>query len=231
MSTDKPHLIRIDNLETRTLDRKVVIGRHPACDYVLSINDRNIGISGRHAAIEADGETAWLEDLGSTNGTWVQGERIGKRTRLVSGDRFQLDRLEFEFRAAVVRPAAPPPAPPPQPEAPKAPTTVAVNLEDLALPSPEQLKQASAKTAPPRVEPQAPPPARPAPVAAPPPPPPPPPPPRPARAGQRRTASGPTCPPSPPADPSPPPPRPQRRHLDPAATSTPAPRGLFVDLG
>ncbi len=171
MSTDKPHLIRIDNQDIRVLDRKVVLGRHPGCDYVISLNDRNIGISGRHAAVEAQGDVAWLEDLGSTNGTWVLGERIAKRTQLAPGDRFQLDRLEFEFRAAV-KPAPPPPL--------RTTTTISIGIEELALPAPAPMQpppKSQPKAAPPPPPPSPPPaPAKPEPVVAPPPPPPPPPP-------------------------------------------------------
>ncbi|MEJ0100889.1 MAG: FHA domain-containing protein [Pseudomonadota bacterium] len=144
MSTDRPHLIRLDNQEIIPIDRKIVLGRHPGCDYVISINDSNIGISGRHATVDAQDDIAWLEDLGSTNGTWVTGERIAKRTQLIPGDRFQLDRLEFEFRAAVKK-APPPPL--------RTSTTVAIGIEDLALPSPAPMqppKSQPVKLTPPR---------------------------------------------------------------------------------
>jgi pSer/pThr/pTyr-binding forkhead associated (FHA) protein len=122
MSTDKPHLLRLDNQEIRPLAGRITIGRHPACDYVLSINDGKVGISGRHASIDVTGDGAWLEDLGSTNGTWVQEQRITQRTPLATGTRFRLDTLEFEFRAGAARPDAPPP-PPPEPQV--APTMLA----------------------------------------------------------------------------------------------------------
>ena len=145
MSTDTPHLIRIDNQEIRPIDGKIIIGRHPACDFVIAINDKNIGISGRHASIVADGNSAWLEDLGSTNGTYVQGQRIAQRTRLAAGERFRLDSLEFEFRTAASVQAAP--APPDQVErtllasrqAPPTPVlakTVEVKTLDIKAPPP-----------------------------------------------------------------------------------------------
>jgi ABC transport system ATP-binding/permease protein len=101
MNTGKPHMVRLDTQEIFPIDRKLTVGRHPDCDYVVTVNDDSAGISGRHASIEVDGEYAWIEDLGSTNGTWVRGARIAQRTPLLPGERFLLDRLEFEFRAAV----------------------------------------------------------------------------------------------------------------------------------
>jgi pSer/pThr/pTyr-binding forkhead associated (FHA) protein len=99
MSSAKPHMVRLDTQEIIPVDRKLTLGRHPRCDYVITINTESAGISGRHASIEVEGEYAWIEDLGSTNGTWVRGARIDKRTPLLPGERFLLDSVEFEFRA------------------------------------------------------------------------------------------------------------------------------------
>jgi predicted component of type VI protein secretion system len=110
MNTSKPHLVRLDTQEIIPVDRKLTIGRHPDCDCVVTVNEQSAGVSGRHASIEVEGEYAWLADLGSTNGTWVRGARIAQRTPLLPGERFLLDRLEFEYRAAVQAAAAGAPA-------------------------------------------------------------------------------------------------------------------------
>ena len=109
MNTGKPHMVRLDTQEMVPLDRKLTVGRHPDCDYVVTVNDDSAGISGRHASIEVEGDYAWIQDLGSTNGTWVRGARIAQRTPLLPGERFLLDRLEFEFRGAVQVAASAPP--------------------------------------------------------------------------------------------------------------------------
>lgn len=101
MTSNKPHMVRLDTQEIIPVDRKLTLGRHPRCDYVVTINNESAGISGRHASVEVEGDYAWIEDLGSTNGTWVRGARIERRTPLLPGERFLLDSLEFEFRAAV----------------------------------------------------------------------------------------------------------------------------------
>lgn len=43
-------------------------------------------VSRRHAELSFDGAAVWLEDLGSTNGTWLGGRRIDTRVRLQNGD-------------------------------------------------------------------------------------------------------------------------------------------------
>ena len=57
------------------------IGR-AGCD--LDLNDPDV--SRRHAVIREAGEGIALEDLGSTNGTWVNGRRIEGVVTLAAGD-------------------------------------------------------------------------------------------------------------------------------------------------
>src|SRR5690242_21799536 len=64
------------------MDREIIVGRASDLDMVL-VEDM---VSRKHAKITASGEQIWIEDLGSTNGTFVNGEKI-KRARLKEGDR------------------------------------------------------------------------------------------------------------------------------------------------
>lgn len=59
------------------------IGSHPDGDMVLGHDD---AVSAEHARISFEAETFWLEDLGSTSGTFVNGARVG-RVALKRGDR------------------------------------------------------------------------------------------------------------------------------------------------
>jgi pSer/pThr/pTyr-binding forkhead associated (FHA) protein len=54
-------------------------------------------ISRRHAEIRCDGEQFLLWDLGSSNGTFVNNERIVEQTELASGDQVQLGRTVMLF--------------------------------------------------------------------------------------------------------------------------------------
>ena len=60
----------------------VVIGRSPGADIVLGDDF----VSGRHARVLPSGESAVVEDLGSTNGTVLNGERLSAPARLKVGD-------------------------------------------------------------------------------------------------------------------------------------------------
>ncbi len=75
------------------LEKEVfTIGRAPGLDLILA--DRMV--SGRHARIVHQDDGYWLEDLNSTNGTFVNGARVD-RHRLRTGDRIAFDRVEFVF--------------------------------------------------------------------------------------------------------------------------------------
>lgn len=53
--------------------------------------------SARHARIAARGPYNFLEDLGSTNGTFLNGSRVGASERLVPGDRITIGDTEFRY--------------------------------------------------------------------------------------------------------------------------------------
>jgi two-component system, cell cycle response regulator len=67
------------------LDAEVVLGRDPACAVPLRADD----VSRRHARIAPDGDGHLLVDLGSTNGTFLNGAPV-EVTRLAPGDRIGL---------------------------------------------------------------------------------------------------------------------------------------------
>jgi pSer/pThr/pTyr-binding forkhead associated (FHA) protein len=113
---------------------EMLVGRGEDCD--LRIQDGHP--SRRHAKLTIEGDELWLEDLGSANGTTVNGLAITSRTRLQHGDRVAFDlstfvvaapegnadadatvvrRVDADPEATVVRPA--PTVQTPQPSAPE----------------------------------------------------------------------------------------------------------------
>lgn len=60
----------------------VIVGRSPGADIVIGASY----VSGRHARFSLMGKDLVLEDLGSTNGTYVNGELIAGPTGLRDGD-------------------------------------------------------------------------------------------------------------------------------------------------
>lgn len=64
------------------MNREIIIGRSSDLDMVL-VEDM---VSRRHAKINSTDTEVWIQDLGSTNGTFVNGEKV-TRSRLQEGDR------------------------------------------------------------------------------------------------------------------------------------------------
>ena len=72
--------------------QRSVLGRSRDAD--VRIEDPNV--SRRHAEIVQEGSTYWLVDLGSTNGTEVDGRRV-QRVRLDDGSHFTIGETTVTF--------------------------------------------------------------------------------------------------------------------------------------
>jgi len=77
--------------------QKFLIGREQDCQ----LRPNSEMVSRHHCVFSVDDYSVRLRDLGSTNGTLVNGERIRKDVVLVAGDRVVIGNLEFEL---VIRP-------------------------------------------------------------------------------------------------------------------------------
>jgi len=77
------------------LDRAVTIGRDPKTELPL----QDEGISRRHCRIAFDKEKSafFIEDLGSTNGTLLNGKRLQSQKKLEAGDRIYLGACVVKF--------------------------------------------------------------------------------------------------------------------------------------
>jgi hypothetical protein len=91
------------------------IGRNPTCDIVLK-DDKSV--SGKHAVIKTVGRKSTLEDLGSTNGTFIEDKRV-TRHELRHGETIVIGEHELVYRDDVTLDAPvfggrPAPAAPPE---------------------------------------------------------------------------------------------------------------------
>ena len=135
----------------RPLDPGTTIGRED-CDITLSDPD----VSRRHAAIQIMAGELSIEDLGSTNGTFVNGDQITERRTLRAGDEVRIGSTVWRLRApaeatrlsdvptemsaaaqpTTLRPAAPAPAPEPAPAPPAEPPTEEAPRSEPRAPEP-----------------------------------------------------------------------------------------------
>ena len=131
LSMETPMLKEIPLSKERT-----TIGRKPHNDIQID----NLAISGEHAVVITILNDSFLEDLGSTNGTFVNGQSV-KKHFLVNGDTIELGKYRLKFVSevpqqtsgadfektmilrpgAAQKPASLPPAPAPAAPAPAAP--------------------------------------------------------------------------------------------------------------
>jgi hypothetical protein len=156
-------------LKEHTLSKeRTLIGRKPHNDIQID----NLAVSGEHAAIITILNDSFIEDLGSTNGTMVNGKPI-KKHFLQNNDVIEIGKHKLKYfndaptattaadfeKTMIIRSPAKAAPPPPPPAGPKDPSDTATGMKPFV---PEATRPASAPTPPP------PPPA----AAAPPPPPP-----------------------------------------------------------
>ena len=88
-------VVALDNTPDITLDRAlVVVGRDPRCDARLD----SLRVSRQHCCMtEADGAVV-VRDLGSTNGVWINGERV-EFGQLRPGDELSIAHFRYRLEA------------------------------------------------------------------------------------------------------------------------------------
>jgi pSer/pThr/pTyr-binding forkhead associated (FHA) protein len=72
----------------------ITVGRGGQNDVALENDDF---ASARHVRIEPRRDGVWVQDLGSTNGTYVNGIRIDRPRKLVLGDLIRVGETELRF--------------------------------------------------------------------------------------------------------------------------------------
>ena len=105
LSTQRSYVLRFisgkyQGTEYPLADGKtILIGRSSELDMVL-VEDM---VARRHAKISNSGGTVMIEDLGSTNGTFVNGEKVKAPLQLAEGDRVLIGTSIFKLVAAEKR--------------------------------------------------------------------------------------------------------------------------------
>jgi adenylate cyclase len=112
-----------------TPSRSVVVGRDAHLDDRVDLDlDWDTTVSHVHARLTQEEEAFWIEDLGSTNGTIVDGEKITTKTRLEPTSKVVVGQTQIAVQPT--SPATPAPAAKPQPE----PTGDILAVTDAATP-------------------------------------------------------------------------------------------------
>lgn len=74
---------------------ETVFGRSDSCTVVLGVES----VSRRHCSIRVEGGEVRILDLGSTNGTWLNGRRlpVDEPTRIEMGDRLEIGEVVYKL--------------------------------------------------------------------------------------------------------------------------------------
>ena len=134
----------VDHIDLKQGDMK--IGRKPGCEIHID----NLSVSGEHANIFTVGEDSFIQDLGSTNGTFINNKKITKH-HLKSGDTVVIGKHSLIYFTELVRDGRPPDEfaktviinpsrtvePKPAAPAPSSTETTAITLETKSKDSPK----------------------------------------------------------------------------------------------
>ena len=104
--------------EVQITKDKTTLGRRPYNDIVID----NLAVSGEHAVLQMVGADVFIEDLNSTNGTYINGKAV-KKQLLSHNDTVEIGKYKIKFivddgtdyeKTMIMKPGARPPAPPGQ---------------------------------------------------------------------------------------------------------------------
>ncbi len=77
----------------RYIQPVIILGREPGCDF--SLDDQTV--SSKHARLAYRQQQWWLEDMASTNGTFLNGDAVTTPTVLTHGDEVRLGHIELRI--------------------------------------------------------------------------------------------------------------------------------------
>ena len=91
-------IVSIDEVvikEVQITKDKTTLGRRPYNDIVID----NLAVSGEHAVLQMVGNDVFIEDLNSTNGTFLAGSRVGTPVAVKLNTPIRIGKTTFELRA------------------------------------------------------------------------------------------------------------------------------------
>ncbi|UYN92069.1 MAG: FHA domain-containing protein [Anaerolineales bacterium] len=89
--------------QLRFATAEVTLGRHPSCEWVLADET----VSSRHARLVFHHDHWWLEDLGSRNGTFLNGDALSAPVVLTNQDHIRCGQVSFTLHIEALPQAAP----------------------------------------------------------------------------------------------------------------------------
>jgi pSer/pThr/pTyr-binding forkhead associated (FHA) protein len=117
-------IVSIDGVvikEVQLTKDRTTLGRRPYNDIVID----NLAVSGEHAVLQMTGNEVYLEDLNSTNGTYINGKAV-KKQLLANNDTVEIGKYKIKYinevagptfeKTMILKPGTV--MPPPQPKAP-----------------------------------------------------------------------------------------------------------------
>jgi FHA domain len=84
----------LEHGSTVEVESSAVVGRAPGSGVPI---DGDEFASAEHAQIEAAADGVWIQDLGSTNGTFVNGSRVTSKRLLQPGDVVRIGETELQL--------------------------------------------------------------------------------------------------------------------------------------
>ena len=88
-------IVSIDGVvikEVQLTKDRTTLGRRPYNDIVID----NLAVSGEHAVLQMSGNEVYLEDLNSTNGTYINGKAV-KKQLLANNDTIEIGKYKIKF--------------------------------------------------------------------------------------------------------------------------------------
>jgi pSer/pThr/pTyr-binding forkhead associated (FHA) protein len=90
-------VVSLDGVVIKQVDltkEKTTLGRRPYNDIVID----NLAVSGEHAVLQRVGDAVFIEDLNSTNGTYINGRAI-RRQQLAHSDSVEIGKYKLRYLA------------------------------------------------------------------------------------------------------------------------------------